>query len=387
MIIINAKIVTPTETIDSGWLKVDGDVIEAIGPMSALPAAGGEERQVDAGGGTLLPGFIDVHVHGGAGAQCNTADPDEIRRVAAFHARHGTTALLATTLPAPVEALVAAGEAIRAVAGDGPNSGEARVLGIHHEGPFLNPARAGAIDPAHFVSPDRALAERLVDGGTTRLVTLAPELDGAGEVIRAFTDAGTVVSLGHSDATYDQARAAVANGARSATHTYNAMRPFHHREPGLVGAALDFADLYAELICDGVHVQPAAVRVLVRAKGVDRVVLITDAIAAAGQPDGRSTLGDRAIEVRQGRATLPGTDQLAGSTLTMDEAVRNVIAFTGVTVEEAARMASTTPATVLGVEDRHGAILPGRDADLVVLEEDLSTAGVLVRGDWVRRPR
>jgi N-acetylglucosamine-6-phosphate deacetylase len=339
---------------------------------------------VELDGRWLLPGFVDVHVHGGGGAQSNTSDPGEVRRMARFHAQHGTTALLATTVAGGVDELLVAEEAIRAVIA-APGEGEAAVLGIHLEGPFLSPVWPGAIEARHFLAPDLQLAEPLLEGGGVRLVTLAPELPGALELIRRLVAAGVVVSCGHTDATYEQARAAVTAGARAVTHAFNAMRPLHQREPGMLGGLLDLPEVTCEVICDGVHVHPAAVRLLRRVKGTARTMLVTDAIEATGLPDGDYRLGDRTVAVRDGRATLPGSETIAGSTLTMDQAVRNVVAFCDVTVEQAARMAATTPAELLGIADRRGAIEPGLDADLVVLEPDLSLVGVLACGAWARR--
>jgi N-acetylglucosamine-6-phosphate deacetylase len=193
--------------------------------------------------------------------------------------------------------------------------------------------------------------------------------------------------MGHTDATYDQARAAVDAGARATTHLFNAMRPLRHRDPGILGASLDLDAVTCELICDGLHVDPVAVRLAVRLKGPDRLMLVTDAMEAAGLPDGPYRLGDRDVTVTGGRVTLPGQDTIAASTLTMDRALANLVAFCGTSVPDAARMASTTAAEVLGITDRKGVVAAGRDADLVVLDPDLSLRGVLVRGEWARRDR
>jgi N-acetylglucosamine-6-phosphate deacetylase len=373
------RVVTPAGVVEGDVLVADGR-IAAVG----MPAAAGDVVELE--GRWVLPGFVDVHVHGGGGAQCNTSDPGEVRRVAAFHAGHGTTALLATTVAAPVADLLAALEAIEA-ARSAPAPGEAEILGAHLEGPFLNPAWPGAMERDAFVAPDVEVLERLLAGGPVLAMSLAPEVPGALAVIERASAHGVRVSLGHTDATYAQARAAVAAGARSVTHAFNAMRPLHHREPGMVGAALDLDELTCEVICDGVHVDPVAVRLLVGRKGAERTMLVTDAIEATGLADGDYRLGDRRVEVRGGRATLPGDDTIAGSTLTMDRALRNVVAFTGASVPEAAAMAATTPARLLGIDDHKGAIREGLDADLVILEAgDLALAGVLARGTWVSRP-
>jgi N-acetylglucosamine-6-phosphate deacetylase len=360
------------------------DVVVRAGRIASIEPRGEGAEVVELAGRWALPGFIDVHVHGGGGAQCNTADAEDIRRVARFHAEHGTTSLLATTVAAPVEELAAAMRAIRAAAA-APSDGGAEVLGAHLEGPFLSPRWPGAMDSAHFLEPDRAVADRLLADGGVQMVTLAPELPGAIELVRALAQAGVIVSLGHTDASYAQVAEAVGAGARSVTHAFNAMRPLHHRKPGVLGAALHLDALTCEVICDGVHVDPAVVRLLQRAKGAGRTTLVTDAIEAAGLPDGDYHLGQRPISVRAGRATLPDSETIAGSTLTMDRALRNVVAFCDVDIEAAARMASTTPAQLLGIDDRKGIVAPGRDADLVVLDPDLTLAGVLIRGAWARR--
>jgi N-acetylglucosamine-6-phosphate deacetylase len=317
-----------------------------------------------------------VHVPGGGGGKLNCSDPDEIATVARFHARHGTTALLATTVSAPVDELTTALATIARC--DAPT-----LLGAHLEGPFLSPRRPGAMDPATFLEPDGPALDRLLSAGNVRLMTVAPERPGALPAIGALVQAGVVASLGHSDATYDETQAAVGAGARAATHLFNAMPPLHHREPGVLGAALDLPEISAELICDGVHVDPAALRIAHRAKGAAGVHLVTDAIQAAGMPDGEYRLGTAQVHVAGGRATLAGTDAIAGSTLTMEAAVRNAVRFLGVSVPEASRLASSNPARLLGVDARKGSLAVGRDADLVVLDDDLSVCATLVGGRWV----
>ncbi|MDW5595543.1 N-acetylglucosamine-6-phosphate deacetylase [Conexibacter stalactiti] len=390
------RVVTPDGV---RWVDVvvrAGRIAELREPGPRPVSPDGERIELD--GQWLLPGFVDLHVHGGDGAQFNTDDPAEVQRAAAFHAGHGTTALLATTVAAPVNELLSALDAIGA-ASAAPRPGAAEVLGAHLEGPFLSAIRPGAMEAAHFmapvgesridvggagaIAPLSHAAERLLGHSAPRSISLAPELPGALELTRRAVARGLLVSLAHSDADYGQAVAAIEAGARAVTHAFNAMRPLHHRDPGLLGAALDRDELTCEVICDGVHVDPAAVRLLMRCKGAARTVLVTDAIEATGLPDGDYRLGDRAIRVRTGRATLPGSATIAGATLTMDAAVRNAVAFGGVTLADAARMAATTPAELLGIGDRKGSIAPGRDADLVVLDRDLALTRVLARGAWV----
>lgn len=373
------RIVTPSGTI-SGEVSIRGGRIEAV---ATTPGTGGEV--IELGRLWIVPGLIDVHVHGGGGAQCNTSDPDEIAAVARFHATHGTTGLLATTVAASPDELETALTAIARCASD--TSGAA-VLGAHLEGPFLSPLRPGAMDPSTFIEPDRLVADGLIaaGGGAMRLMTLAPELPGALELIARLVDAGVVVSIGHSDADYNEAYAAVRAGARAATHTFNAMPPFHHREPGILGAVLDLDEVSCELICDGVHAVPAALRLVHRAKGATGVRLVTDATGAAGMADGPYRLGAAEIRVSDGCATLVKNGAIAGSTLTMDRAVSNAVRFLGVTVEEAIAFASANPARLLGLGDRKGAISPGMDADLTVLDDELRARGTVVAGTWVYGP-
>ena len=373
------RIVTRSGTI-AGEVSIRGRVIDAVGA-----ASGGAEEVIELGDRWLVPGYIDTHVHGGGGAHCNTADPDEIAAMARLHAIHGTTALLATTVAAPVDELETALAAIALNVGEharGP------VLGAHLEGPFLSVARPGAMDPSVFLAPDERVLGRLLEAGgaAVRMMTLAPELPGAVGLVERLAGAGVIASIGHSDADYEQARAAVRAGARAATHLFNGMRPFHHREPGVLGAALDLPEVSCELICDGLHVSPAALRLVYRTKGAAGVRLVTDATEAAGMPDGRYSLGGATVEVREGAVTLAGASAIAGSTLTIDVAVSNAVRFLGITVEQAVALASANPARLLGLDDRKGAIGVGMDADLVVLDQELGACGTVIGGEWVHGP-
>ena len=373
------RIVTPLGTI-AGHVSIREGRIDAVGP-------GSRDQALDLGDRWLVPGYIDTHVHGGGGAQFNTADPDEVAAVARFHAAHGTTALLATIVPAPARELAAAlGAIARCVPATRP--GGAAVLGAHLEGPFLNPGLAGALDPGDFLEPDERVLGRLLAAGgeSVRMMTLAPELPGALELVPRLAGAGVIVSIGHSDASYAQAHAAAAAGARSATHLFNAMPPFHHREPGVLGATLDLPELNCELICDGIHVAPAAVRLAYRAKGQSGVRLITDATAAAGMPPGEYRLGAASFVVAEGAAPGAANGTIAGSTLTMDDAVRNAVRFLELPVEQVVALASANPARLLGLDARKGAIAAGFDADLTVLNDELHACATMVAGRWVRPP-
>ena len=378
MLLTDARVVTPAGVLDPGWLRIDGDRIVEVGP--GAPSLDGDERH-ELGGGWVVPGFIDLHMHGGGGHATLSADPTEIASAAAFHRAHGTTGSLASIVSAPLSETLAALEAVRAAV---PN-----VIGSHLEGPFLNPARAGAHDPAHLLPPDPATFERMLDaaGGTLRVITVAPELPGGIELVRRAAAAGVVVAVGHSDATHDEASVAFDAGASLVTHLFNAMRPWHHREPGLVGAALTRADVVCELINDGIHLHDATAKVAFEAAGPGRIALVTDAIAAAGTGDGELRLGSAAVHVSGGAARLADGQTLAGSTLTMDLAFRRAVRELGVPIEDAVRASSTTAARVLGMADRVGSLEAGRDADLLVLTEDLAVDAVMAGGRWITSGR
>lgn len=367
-----------------------GEVVVQRGRISAVDqvgnqAGGGKPQDVgelvELGDRWLVPGYIDVHVHGGGGAQCNTAEPDEIAEVARFHARHGTTGLVATTLAAPVEDLCSALAAIA-------RCPAANLLGAHLEGPFLSPEQPGAMDAGRFLDPDIRQLERLLAAGDERirLMTLAPELPGALELVQRLVRAGVVASIGHTNATDAEVRAAVRTGATAATHVFNAMPPFHHRRPGAVGAVLDLPEVSCELICDGLHVDPVAMRLVHRVKGPRGIRLVTDAIAAAGMPDGQYEMAGRPVTVTEGTALLAGGETIAGSTLTMEAAVQNAVRFLGISVEEAILIASTNSARLLGLHARKGAIAPGLDADLLVLNEQLDVEATMLAGQWLVGP-
>jgi N-acetylglucosamine-6-phosphate deacetylase len=373
-LLANARLALPDGGLRHGWLRVRGGRIEALGEG----AVDGPAR--DLGGAVLAPGFVDVHVHGAAGAEFLDADAGQRAAILRTHARGGTTALLATTVTASRERLRSAVDALAAAE---PVADGAAVLGIHLEGPYLCDRHRGAQDPEHLRAPDLDELDALLGAGPVRLVTLAPELPGALAAIERLAGAGVVASVGHTDATYAQAMAAFDAGATHATHLFNGMRAFHHREPGVIGAALERDDVTCELICDGLHVDPAAIRLVHRVKGAGRSVLVTDAMSAAGLGDGDYRIGALPVRVRDGRAELPDSGTLAGSTLTMGAAVRNAVRLAGLALEDALRMASATPARVLGLEASKGALAPGLDADLVVLDDDLAVTATMVGGAWI----
>jgi N-acetylglucosamine-6-phosphate deacetylase len=298
----------------------------------------------------------------------------------AFHRGHGTTSTLVSLMTAPEEALVdqlhwAAELARRGLSPRG------RVLGSHLEGPFLSPRRPGAQNETYMLAPDPLLLERLraAAGDTLRMVTIAPELGGALPLIETLSAAGVIVAMGHSNATYEEALAGIRAGASHATHLFNAMPPLHHREPGLVGAALE-AGISCELINDGRHVHPTIVQLVFSM--ISSAVLVTDAIDATGVGDGRFELGGQEVHVQSGEARLATTGSLAGSTLTMDQTLRLAVQASGLSVEQASAAASANPARVLGLDHEIGSIAPGKRADFVVLDDDLELAGVMASGAW-----
>ncbi len=333
----------------------------------------------DLRGAWLLPGYIDLHMHGGGGHDATTSLAS-MRAAVAFHRAHGTTRTLVSLVTAPVPELVQQLRWVRELTGRGATP-EGHVVGAHVEGPFLSAVRCGAQNSRHLLAPDADLLTELVAAGegTLRCMTVAPELPGGLDLVRELVRADVVAALGHSDATYDQARAAMEAGATLVTHIFNGMRPLHHREPGLVGAALE-SDIACELINDGIHTHPAVLRLV--ESPVNRVVLVTDAIDAAGVGDGTYSLGGQEVHVHDGRARLAATSDLAGSTLTMDEAVRRAVLVSGLPIEAASAAASANPARVLGLDGRVGAIATGLDADLVVLDDDLRPRAVMAGGAW-----
>ena len=366
MFTITGDIVTPGGVLRGGALTVDdAGGIADVGAQRAAPARSGD---INAHGLLVVPGFVDTHVHGGGGADFMQGTPDAVRQVARTHARFGTTGLLATTLTASRADTDAAITAARTVLEAGPGDGEARVLGVHLEGPFICPAKRGAQPEAFVRVPDvDELAHWIaLSGGTIRQITLAPEMPGAEAVVRRARESGVVVSVGHTDATAAQTQRAIGWGATQATHTFNAMRGLHHREPGTVGAALARSEMVCEIIADGVHLDPLIVRLIVAAKGPSGAVLITDAIEGTAMPDGAYTLGGQPVFVRDGTAAFAdGT--LAGSVLTMNRAFMNVQAFAGVSLPEAARLSSGTAAHQLGLGSRLGTLAPGLAADIAIL--------------------
>lgn len=358
--------------------------IAAVGSDAPAPAAsdtGEEVARLDAGGCYVLPGFVDVHLHGGVGYDVMDGDPHAVLEIARFHAQHGVTSLLPTTMTAPPAETLRAVEAVAQAIHEAVPRREAgaRILGVHLEGPFISPQFPGAQPATHIRPPDVQEFLQLVATGPVRMITLAPEQSGALELIRAAAARGIITVLGHTNATYEECQAGVALGLSQATHTYNAMRGLHHRQPGALGAVLADDRIDAQLIADNIHVHPAAMAILARCKGVDHTILITDAMRAAGLPPGEYTLGGQAVTVADGECRLAdGT--LAGSVLTMERALANFVAATGMTLAEAWPASSQVAARALGLAHEIGRIAPGYRADLVLLDADFAVVATIVDG-------
>lgn len=378
LLIHNARVLATPDAWPTGWLLTDGRSIKQMGPGERPDIPADAETQViDAQGATLAPGFIDLHVHGAVGYEVMDADAQGLRAMARFYARHGVTSFLATTWTATGSAIMQALEVVDECMGPMPDG--ATVLGAHIEGPYLNVSKCGAQDPALIrpAEPDEALP--ILETGIVRLLALAPEIPGNGWLIDACVERGITVSAAHTAATYDDMVAAVSRGLRQTTHTYNAMTPLGHREPGVVGAALTLPELSCELIADNIHVHPAAMDVLVRARGVDHVILISDAIRGAGMPEGEYQIDTRRVFVRDGAVRLPdGT--LAGSILTLDRALRNILTATGLPLEKAWPMSSLNAARAIGVSASKGSLEVGKDADLVLLDPELAVRLTIAEG-------
>jgi N-acetylglucosamine-6-phosphate deacetylase len=382
LLLAGGRIVTPGGVLSPGWIQLAGPLIEATGTGDAPGPP-----DIDLRGQWVLPGFVDLHVHGGGGASFTDGPAGQARQAAAFHAHRGTTTMLASLVTAPVAELEARAAMLAGLAAEGV------IAGLHAEGPFLSPARAGAQDPRHMLAPDLAVLGRLhaAARGQLRILTLAPELPGALPLIEAARQAGVTVAIGHTDATAAVTLAAIDAGASHATHLFNAMPPVHHRAPGAAGALLDRAEVTCELIADGVHVDDLALRLAFRAAGPGRLILVSDAMAAAGRPDGRYRLGPVQVTVAGGVARLasgpggPTAGAIAGSTATLADVVCRAVAA-GLPVPAVAAAASTTPARVLGLRHQTGALDPGLSADLVICDGDCRPRAVMRQGRWLTAP-
>jgi N-acetylglucosamine-6-phosphate deacetylase len=390
MIVLSAnRLYTPQEEIKDPLLFIEEGLISAVSsraerevPKNATVIDLAKDGLAEA---ILVPGFVDIHMHGGAGVDLMRAAPSELPRLNKFLTTHGVTGYFPTTVAAPLDqtcsALARLADAIEAAPGShaGGDVIEARPLGIHLEGPFLSHKRRGVHPPEYLVEPTLGVFERLWQAarGHVRMMTIAPELSGALEVIAEAARRKVCVSIGHSDATLEAARAGVCAGARHATHTFNAMRPLDHRDPGILGEVLTDPRLSGDIIADGIHVAPEVIQIFLRSVGFERSVLITDAMAAAGMPDGTYQLGPIQVEVKDGKCTSNGS--LAGSVLTMDRAVRNITRFSDWTLREAVRAATLNATRAVGLA-QHGELAPGAEANIIVMSPEGEVQRTIVRG-------
>lgn len=362
-----ATAIGPDGPIHDAVILFENGRIQAVGTREQVAVPANAEGK-DYGANVLAPGYVDIHIHGAAGHDVMQADATGLARVQSLLAKHGVTSYCPTTVTANTDATLRALDRLaKAIETAKPQPRQAQPIGIHIEGPFLSEARRGVHPPADLMAPSLDLFERYwqASRGHIRVMTIAAELPGANELINVASQRGVLCSLGHSDATTDPTRDAIAAGARHATHTFNAMRPLDHRDPGILGVVLDDDNVTADIIVDGVHVDPIVVELFLKAKGRERAVLITDAISATGMPNGTYQLGSFLVEVADGTCSYQG--KLAGSVLTMDRAVRNVMAFAGWSLADAVNLATRNPARVVGSTATKGVLSPGADADIVVL--------------------
>ncbi|AWT43972.1 MULTISPECIES: N-acetylglucosamine-6-phosphate deacetylase [Streptomyces] len=375
LVLSGATVVLPTGPVEAGQVVVDGTRISAAAPENA--------QVVDVSGHYLVPGFVDLHNHGGGGASFTSGTVEEVLTGIATHRRHGTTTLVASTVTGDMDFLTHRAGLLSELAEQGD------IAGIHFEGPFISPCRKGAHSEELLRDPDPAEVRKLVDAarGHAKMVTLATELPGGIDSVRLLAEHGVIAAIGHTDATYEQTVQAIDAGATVATHLFNAMPALGHRAPGPIAALLEDERVTVELINDGVHLHPAALELAFHHAGADRVAFITDAMDAAGFGDGRYMLGPLEVEVADGVARLVEGGSIAGSTLTLDRAFKRAVTVDGLPVEAAVAALSANPARLLGLADRVGSLEPGKDADLVLLDEQFEVRGVMRRGTWVVAPR
>ncbi|HET6595357.1 MAG TPA: N-acetylglucosamine-6-phosphate deacetylase [Anaerolineales bacterium] len=381
LLIHNARLFTPSQPGRVGWLFAEDGRIHSIG-FGDVPQFSADDsiQKIDAEGKSLLPGFIDLHVHGAMGHEAMDASASGLEEMARFYASHGVTSFLATTWTASREAIRKALDLVEEM--QGPIQGGATLLGVHLEGPYLNPARCGAQDVRQIRRADREEALAFLESGVIRLLALAPEYDENLWLIEECVKRGITVSAAHTAASYEQMQRAAAHGLTQATHTFNAMQGLGHREPGTVGAALTIPQISCELIADNIHVHPAVQKILLDVKSPSGVILITDAIRAAGLPAGEYMLDDRAVNIQDGAVRLPdGT--LAGSILTMERALQNLCAATGRPLEELWVTSSQNAARAIGISSHKGSLEAGKDADLVLLDDSFQVHLTVAQGEII----
>ncbi|SNX62097.1 N-acetylglucosamine 6-phosphate deacetylase [Streptomyces sp. TLI_55] len=375
LILSGATVVLPTGTVHNGRVIIDGDKIIGAAPENA--------QVTDVTGHWLIPGFVDIHNHGGGGASFTSGTTDDVLTGIHTHRLHGTTTLVASTVTGDMDFLAQRAGLLSELAEQGD------IAGIHFEGPFISPCRKGAHSEELLRDPDPAEVRKLIDAarGKAKMVTLATELPGGIDSVRLLAEHGVIAAIGHTDATYEQTVEAIDAGATVATHLFNAMPALGHRTPGPIAALLEDERITVELINDGTHLHPAALQLAFHHKGADRVAFITDAMDAAGFGDGRYMLGPLEVEVSDGVARLVEGGSIAGSTLTLDRAFKRAVTIDQLPVEDAVAALSANPARLLGMSDRVGSLEPGRYADLVLLDADFELKGVMRRGEWVVDPQ
>ncbi|MEU2162087.1 N-acetylglucosamine-6-phosphate deacetylase [Streptomyces chengbuensis] len=374
MVLTGARVVLPTGVVENGRVTVEGTRIAGHAPTDA--------PSVDLSGHWLVPGFVDMHNHGGGGASFTSGSAEDVLTGVRTHHEHGTTTMVASTVTGAMDFLTQRAGFLSELVEQGD------LAGIHFEGPFISPCRKGAHSEELLRDPEPAEVRKLLDAarGTARMVTLATELPGGIESVRLLAEHGVIAAIGHTDATYEQTVAAIDAGATVATHLFNAMPALGHRAPGPIAALLEDERVTVELINDGTHLHPAALELAFHRAGAARVAFITDAMDAAGFGDGVYHLGPLAVEVKEGVARLVEGGSIAGSTLTLDTAFRRAATVDGLPVEDIVQAISANPARLLGLHDRVGSIEAGKDADLVVLDADFTLKGVMRKGAWVVEP-
>jgi N-acetylglucosamine-6-phosphate deacetylase len=375
LLLTGANVVLPTGTVENARLAVEGTRITATAPDNA--------HVLDVSGHWLVPGFVDLHNHGGGGASFTSGTVDDVLRGIHTHRTHGTTTLVASTVTGDMHFLAQRAGLLSELAEQGD------IAGIHFEGPFISPCRKGAHSEELLRDPDPAEVRKLIDAarGHARMVTLATELPGGIDSVRLLADHGVIAAVGHTDATYEQTVEAIEAGATVATHLFNAMPALGHRAPGPIAALLEDERVTVELINDGTHLHPAALELAFHHAGANRVAFITDAMDAAGFGDGRYMLGPLEVEVADGVARLVEGGSIAGSTLTLDRAFKRAVTVDRLPVADVVAALSANPARLLGMDDRIGSLEPGKDADLVLLDGDFELKGVMRRGEWVVEPQ
>ncbi|MBX9394862.1 N-acetylglucosamine-6-phosphate deacetylase [Streptomyces sp. TRM72054] len=374
-VLAGANVVMPTGTVKDGRVTVDGTRIAATAPENA--------QVIDLTGHYVVPGFVDIHNHGGGGASFTSGTVDDVLKGIHTHRLHGTTTLVASTVTGDMDSLTHRAGLLSELAEQG------EIAGIHFEGPFISPCRKGAHAEDLLRDPEPAQVRKLIDAarGRAKMLTLATELPGGIDSVRLLVEHGVIAAVGHTDATYEQTVEAIDAGATVATHLFNAMPALGHRAPGPIAALLQDDRVTVELINDGTHLHPAALELAFCHAGADRVAFITDAMDAAGFGDGRYMLGPLEVEVSEGVARLVEGGSIAGSTLTLDRAFKRAVTIDRLPVEDVVRALSANPARLLGMDDRIGSLEPGKDADLVVLDADFDLKGVMRRGAWVVDPQ